>query len=100
MGALAGGLIIICWFVMNLQGHKSRSIGTAWIISFGNTGGIVATFCLLARDAPTYRRGYAICIGATFLGATAILAYLCLLLRANRRRKVSEVEDRVERHAL
>lgn len=29
--------IIICWYAMNLSGHKRRAIGTGWQIGFGNS---------------------------------------------------------------
>lgn len=29
--------IIVCWFAMNLGGHRRRSVGTAWQIGFGNS---------------------------------------------------------------
>ena len=87
MGAFAGGPIIVCWYVMNLEGHRDRAIGTAWMISFGNTGAIIATFCFLAQDAPTYyRTGYAICIGGSCLGAVATLLYLGTVILANKKR--------------
>lgn len=75
MGCYSAGPIIICWYVMNLNGHMERSIGTAWMISFGNTGGIVATFCFLAKDAPLYHLGYSICMGVTCVGVLALLLY-------------------------
>ena len=77
----------MCWYVMNLQGHKERSIGSAWIIGFGNTGGIVATFSFLSKDAPAYRVGYAICIGATCLGTVATIGYLAVVAWANKGQK-------------
>ncbi|KAL9609956.1 MAG: hypothetical protein Q9167_005308 [Letrouitia subvulpina] len=90
MGAFTGGPIVVCWVVMNLRGHRDRSIGTAWVIGFGNTGGIVATFCFMAKDAPTYRTGYAICMGATCLGAVTALMYAALALLANRGKRDAE----------
>lgn len=84
MGAFSAGPIIICWYVMNLQGHAQRSIGTAWMISFGNTGGIVATFSFLAADGPSYHTGYSICMGAACLGALAATAYAGLVWREKR----------------
>ncbi|MCJ1268728.1 hypothetical protein MMC22_008616 [Lobaria immixta] len=88
MGAFSAGPIIICWYVMNLNlsgnNHAERTIGTAWIISFGNTGGIVATFSFLVKDAPKYRTGYSICMGATCAGVLAMLAYAALVSRENR----------------
>lgn len=29
--------IIVCWYAMNLGGHRRRSVGTAWQIGFGNS---------------------------------------------------------------
>lgn len=29
--------VIVCWYAMNLGGHKRRSVGTAWQIGFGNS---------------------------------------------------------------
>ncbi|KAI9924420.1 hypothetical protein MW887_007046 [Aspergillus wentii] len=35
--------VIVCWFSMNLGGHRRRSVGTAWQIGFGNIGGVIST---------------------------------------------------------
>lgn len=95
MGAFTTGPIIICWYVMNLQGHRDRSIGTAWIISCGNCGGIVATFTFLAKDAPRYHTGYSICMGATCIGALATSVYAAMALWENKKRS-SGHEDKGE----
>ena len=29
--------VLVCWFAMNLGGHRRRSVGTAWQIGFGNS---------------------------------------------------------------
>jgi peptidoglycan/LPS O-acetylase OafA/YrhL len=87
MGSFSAGIGIICWYVMNLQGHVERSIGSAWLISFGNTGGIVATFAFLAGDAPYYRRGYAICISAVCMSIISTVAYARLILKARKTKK-------------
>ena len=44
MGTFAIGPTVICWFIMNLHGHTERSIGSAWLISFGNCGGIMYVY--------------------------------------------------------
>ena len=44
MGTFAIGPAVICWFIMNLHGHTERSIGSAWLISFGNCGGIMYVY--------------------------------------------------------
>ncbi|KAL8787402.1 MAG: hypothetical protein Q9195_007777 [Heterodermia aff. obscurata] len=86
MGAFASGPIAVCWFVMNLQGHANRSIGTAWMIGFGNIGGIVATFAFLVQDAPKYTKGYTICLAVTMVGLLASGLYGALIWRENRKR--------------
>lgn len=84
MGSFTAGIGIVCWYVMNLHGHAERSIGTAWMISFGNTGGILATFTFLASDAPLYKKGYSICMGAVCLTIASTTAYVLCILKARR----------------
>jgi len=84
MGVYAGAPIIVCWYLMNLEGHKNRAIGSAFIISFGNTGGILAPFTFLTKYAPYYRTGYAICMGVTVMGVVATLVYSFLIVQKNR----------------
>ncbi|MCJ1332624.1 hypothetical protein MMC10_009317 [Thelotrema lepadinum] len=84
MGAFSAGPLVICWYVMNLQGHAARSIGTAWMISFGNTGGVVATFAFLATEAPGYTQGYAACLAVSAVGLVAVLAYAGMVWRGNK----------------
>lgn len=100
MGAFSGGPIILCWFVMNLQGHVERSIGTAWIIGFGNTGGIVATFLFLTKDAPRYTKGYSVCIALTVVGLLAVILYGFLVWRENKKLKVASQQREVVYNSL
>ena len=95
MGAFAGGPLVICWVVMNLQGHVDRSIGTAWTIGFGNTGGIVATFSFLAADAPLYHTGYTICLVVTVVGIVAALLYFMLVWRENKKLRAAREHSKV-----
>ncbi len=85
MGALGAGPTIICWYLMNLEGHKQRSIGSGWMISFGNTGGILAPFTFLPKDAPYYHPGYSVCMAFAALGIASNLCYAFFVLRDRRR---------------
>lgn len=87
MGAFSAGPIVICWYLMNLQGHKQRIIGSGWMISFGNTGGILAPFVFLPRDAPYYYRGYSVCVAVAALGIASALCYSLFILRERRQKK-------------
>ena len=76
MGTYSAMPVIICWYIMNLFGHVERSVGTAWMIGFGNIGGIIATFSFVAADAPYYHKGYSIVIGGLSLSAFTAILYL------------------------
>ncbi|KAB8078067.1 putative MFS transporter [Aspergillus leporis] len=78
--------VIVCWFAMNLAGHRRRSVGTAWQIGFGNIGGIIATYSFLKKDAPEYRPGYAISISFLCFSAVCCIAYFAAVWHDNQRR--------------
>jgi hypothetical protein len=37
MGCYSAMPVIVCWYAMNLSGHRRRSVGTAWQVGFGNS---------------------------------------------------------------
>ncbi|KAF1962659.1 hypothetical protein CC80DRAFT_398859 [Byssothecium circinans] len=78
--------VIICWFVMNLEGHRNRVVGTAWQIGFGNIGGIIATFSFPAKDRPLYHLGYSLSIGMICMSFAASVICLVLCKMENRKR--------------
>ncbi|KUL81612.1 hypothetical protein ZTR_11407 [Talaromyces verruculosus] len=86
--------VLLCWFAMNLGGHKRRSIGTAYQIGFGNIGGNIATYSFLSRNSLNYRNGFIICISFACMSAVACAAYLSEIWHANHERDdaVSEME--------
>ncbi|KAM0074168.1 High-affinity nicotinic acid transporter [Fusarium odoratissimum] len=86
MGAYTAMPIIVCWFNMNLGGHRRRSIGSAWQVGFGNIGGIIAVYSFLAKDAPKFIPGYSICIAFTILSIIACLSYAAVILYENKKR--------------
>ncbi|KAF2823557.1 putative allantoate permease [Ophiobolus disseminans] len=95
MGALGAAPSIVCWYLMNLEGHKQRSIGSAFMISFGNCGGILAPFTFLTKYAPYYRTGYAICMGVTVMGLAATASYTFLISKRNRRSKLAGADKQM-----
>ncbi|CAD6442283.1 2b21dead-2e62-4b61-a061-56f96f0f00d5 [Sclerotinia trifoliorum] len=101
MGTFSGGVVIVCWYVMNLQGHVERAIGTAWMIGFGNAGGIIATFSFLTTDAPHYHTGYSICMGAICICAASCTLYGILCIVHNRKLGVTASgENKGKQYAL
>jgi len=86
MGAYTAMPIIVCWFNMNLGGHHRRAVGSAWQVAFGNTGGIIAVFAFLKKDAPKYTMGYSICLAFTCLSFVSSTAYMVMCAMENRKR--------------
>lgn len=89
MGAFSSGAIIVCWTLMNLHGHKQRSIGSGWIIGVGNAGGIVAVFCFVNNN---FSRGYWILMAMTLVGIAVTIAYA--LVVAYERRQQVQIEGK------
>ncbi|OJJ96774.1 hypothetical protein ASPACDRAFT_1873979 [Aspergillus aculeatus ATCC 16872] len=78
--------VIVCWYAMNLGGHRRRSVGTAWQIGFGNIGGFISTYAFLAKDAPLYRNGYIISLSFQCFSAACCILYFAAIWAANKRR--------------
>ena len=91
MGTYSSMPILICWFTMNLSGHWERSVGTGWMIGFGNIGAIVATFSFTEADAPQYHKGYSILLGGISIVAVSSTVYFALIWRE--RQRVHQRED-------
>ncbi|KAI9751638.1 MAG: hypothetical protein M4579_005985 [Chaenotheca gracillima] len=92
MGCYSAMPVIVCWFNMNLGGHHRRSVGSAWQVSFGNIGGIIATYAFLTKDAPFFKPGYSICIGFICLSLVSCCIYLVGIWSTNRRRNKMPVD--------
>lgn len=88
MGTFSAMPVVICWFTLNLHGHRRRSIGTAWQIGFGNIAAIIATFSFQARDAPYYHTGYSILMAFYIVAAVASTAYFFACWTQNHARGV------------
>jgi predicted MFS family arabinose efflux permease len=86
MGTYSSMPVLVCWFNMNLGGHRRRAVGSAWQIGFGNTGGIVAVFAFLKKDAPEYTMGYSICVSFAVVSLLSCVWYVVLCARQNRSR--------------
>lgn len=85
-GAFAVTPICICWFTTNIAGHTRRSIGSAFQISFGNLGGIIATFVFIKEEAPTYRTGYGVCLAGLCIALVSSVVFYIGITKENRDR--------------
>ena len=95
MGAHGIGGQLICWYVMNLRDHTERSIGSAWLISFGNIRDILAAFSFRKGGTPEFRTGYSICLAMAALCAVYCMCYGVLI-----RREMRTSQDGKQRYIL
>lgn len=86
MGVICMLPVLICWFSMNMMGHKNRAVATAWQIGIGNVAGIIAPFAYPHSDAPHYHTGYSLGLGCLCLSGVASTAYFIGCLVENKRR--------------
>lgn len=82
--------ILVCWTNMNFSGHHRKAISTAWQVSFGNIGGIIATFSFLAKDAPHYIKGVSIGLAFSLLAGILMIGYLLGLMYDNKKKRTPE----------
>ena len=67
-------------------GHLRRNVGLAYQISLGNSGGAIATFIFLARDAPKYIKGYSLSLSFIAFSSIFSTVYFFAIVSENRRR--------------
>ncbi|KAI8994963.1 major facilitator superfamily domain-containing protein [Pilobolus umbonatus] len=88
---------MLSWITSNIGGHTKRGVATAFIISVGNIGGIIAGQIYRSNDKPYYTRGNCIACALIVCVAIVALVFKYVLLRENRRRdSLTEEEVRIE----
>ncbi|KAL3465791.1 major facilitator superfamily domain-containing protein [Aspergillus heterothallicus] len=80
--------VVVCWFAMNLGGHRRRSVGTAWQVGFGNIGGIIATYSFLEKDKVNhYKPGFSIGVSFLAFSCACCIVYFMAIWHQNRQRE-------------
>ncbi|KAL4912500.1 putative MFS transporter [Aspergillus aurantiobrunneus] len=79
--------VVVCWFAMNLGGHRRRSIGTAWQVGFGNIGGIISTYSFLEKDKVNfYKTGFSIGVSFLAFSCTCCIVYFFAIWHQNQKK--------------
>ena len=60
----------------------------------------MATFCFLAKDAPSYHMGYSVCMGVVCVGVLAAVLYGGLVIQENNAVRTSEGKDHSDKLCL
>ncbi|KAK4458444.1 putative MFS transporter [Cladorrhinum samala] len=96
VGAFPGGPGFLSWAMNNSAGPSVRAVTSAYVVTLGTIGGIVATWTYIYTDAPKYHTGHTINLGgqiATFLLAVFGILYCA---RENRVRAAGKRDHRLE----
>jgi len=67
IGAFPGGPGFLSWGLNNASGPAIRAVTSAWIVTVGTMGGILAVWAYLPTDGPNYPIGHSINLTAQFL---------------------------------
>lgn len=73
LGAFPGGPGFLAWAANNAAGPAVRSVSTAYVVTLGTAGGILATWTYTSRDAPKYPTGHTI----NLCGQICVLILAC-----------------------
>jgi MFS family permease len=72
MGMFAAGPATVSWGLNNAAGPSVRAVTSAYVVSVGNCGALVATWTYLPFMAPRYTLGHA--LNLTSVGCAAVLS--------------------------
>ncbi|KAK3709608.1 hypothetical protein LTR37_010829 [Vermiconidia calcicola] len=96
-GAFPCSPLILAWLSNNLAPHYTRATGNGVQVAIGNCGAFVATFTYLENDAPAYKVGHSINLGAICLTLVGVTLNLLYIRWENSARKAGKREYRFER---
>lgn len=83
------------WNFINLAGLIRRTIGIGYLLTIGNTGGIIGSFIFIKSESPRYPTGFGCSFGFASAGVVGALTLELALWTINKRNaKMTEAEIR------
>lgn len=98
MGCYSCMPILICWMSLNFAGHTRKSVATAFVVGFGNIGGIVASFIYPNQDGPKYVKGLSIGIALTAVAVCLLCVYAAYLTFINKKKQSTDYLQKWEQN--
>ncbi|KAK4454853.1 major facilitator superfamily domain-containing protein [Podospora aff. communis PSN243] len=96
VGAFPGGPGFLAWAINNSAGPGVRAVTTAYIVSLGTIGGIVATWTYIYTDAPKYPVGHTINFSGQIVTFFLAIFGILYCARENRLRAAGKRDHRLE----
>ncbi|KAI4634379.1 hypothetical protein J4E81_003890 [Alternaria sp. BMP 2799] len=95
IGAFPGGPGFLAWAANNAAGPAIRSVSTAYVVTLGTAGGILATWTYTSADAPRYPIGHTInLVGQCCVCILAIFG-ICYCKWENKQRDMGKRDHRL-----
>ncbi|OLN92787.1 putative transporter C1683.12-like protein 14 [Colletotrichum chlorophyti] len=95
-GTFPGGPGFLSWAMNNSAGPSVRAVTSAYVVSIGTAGGIVATWTYTSKDAPKYHTGHTInLVGQTLVVLLAVLG-IVYCLHENQTRENGKRDNRLD----
>ena len=87
---------IYCLGLNNAAGPSVRAVSSAYILSIGSAGALLAVWTYLVQDAPLYKRRHLINVGANCVaGALAVIGIMYIKWE-NKKREAGDRQRRLE----
>ncbi|KAF8608242.1 MFS general substrate transporter [Ceratobasidium sp. AG-I] len=85
-GTYCGIPLAMSWTTGNAGSETRRGVNMAMLNTIGHSMAVLGSYIYPSREAPAYKRGFAICCGFAWWGALLAVALSLLLHLENRRR--------------
>jgi len=94
-GAFPGGPGFLSWALNNSGSPAVGAVTSAYVVSVGTVGAVIATWTYLEKDKPKYHKGHAINLGAQVLVVVLALIGVLYCAYENKARKSGKRDHRL-----
>ncbi|KAL2126140.1 hypothetical protein VTI74DRAFT_1613 [Chaetomium olivicolor] len=96
VGAFPGGPGFLSWAMNNSAGPAVRAVSSAYVVTLGTIGGIVATWTYVQTDAPKYYTGHTINLGGQIAVVSLSIFGIFYCMYENKARAAGKRDHRLE----
>lgn len=93
IGVFQGSPMIMGWISNNTAPHYVRAVAVGTVISIANCSAFIGTFIYLQKDAPKYRLGHSVSLGALVIVVILATAQVIYLKWENKKRDNGERDE-------
>ncbi|KAH7110087.1 major facilitator superfamily domain-containing protein [Dendryphion nanum] len=95
LGAFPGGPGFLSWAMNNAAGPAVRAVSSAYVVTLGTAGGVLATWTYVKKDAPKYHTGHTINLAGQIFVLFLSLAGIAYCKWENKKRDQGKRDHRL-----